>query len=98
MKTYTDAEGLAAIEVAKRLDKATAIIRLFAIAQVFYRQPVGVRACEELDRIIDWETSSAVFFISGFSGIPPTEKWAEIACIGAPDPSAVQAIPIARRP
>ena len=89
MKTYTDEEGLAAIETAKSIsfnEKSAAIVRLFAISQVFYRQPVGNLAINELHDLIGEDASYAMFYIAGFSsgaGATKIERWAELGCIGS---------------
>ncbi len=91
MNNFTDSDGLAAIEVAKSISaraKETAIIRLFGIAQIFYRQPVGERAADELAALIGPDATCAMFYIYGLSGgLFPIESWAKIVCIeshGAP--------------
>lgn len=76
MKTET--EGVAAIETAVRMaqtSKESAIIRLFAIAQVFYRRPIGDRAIEEMEKICDHDAVGAMFFICGYSGGGSFDQW-----------------------
>lgn len=79
----TEAEGYAAIEAAVRIaltEKHTAIIRLFAISQVFYRQPVGQRAADEIEKLTDGGTVSAIFFIAGYSMAGgAASKWEKMA-------------------
>lgn len=78
----TEAEGYAAIELAVRIaltEKHTAIIRLFAISQVFYRQPVGERATDEIEKLTDGGTVSAIFFIAGYSIGGAGSKWEKLA-------------------
>ena len=85
---YTDDQGLAAIETAKRIlptARMTAIIRLYAVAMVFYRQPVGYRAFDELWTVIGADELHALCFLCGPSSVTPVverERWAELACIG----------------
>jgi hypothetical protein len=78
----TEAERLAAIETAKRIEmtaKETAIIRFFAIAMTFYRQPVGDRAFDELHRLIGADTTCAVMFLMGFSVEANSDQWEGLA-------------------
>jgi hypothetical protein len=78
----TEAEGYAAIEIAVRIAptaKQTAIVRLFAIAQVFYRQPVGDAAADEIQKLTDKGTVEAIFFISGYSIGGGGSNWEKLA-------------------
>lgn len=67
------------------LPKELRIIGLWAKAQLNYRQPKGEKACEELEKITDLDTTQAIFFLTGFCGGPPDNpkemrrfaKWAE---------------------
>jgi hypothetical protein len=83
---YTDDQGLAAIETAKRIlptARMTAITRRYAVAMVFYRQPVGDRAFDELRGVLGADELNALCFLCGFSSVTPDpERWAELACIG----------------
>jgi hypothetical protein len=85
-RIYTEAEGRAAIKVATQISstaKEIAIVRLFAIAQVFYRQPVGEEACQAMRLFLDDASIAAMFFIAGASrGGGNCEHWARIAQIG----------------
>ncbi len=73
----TETQALAAIEQTKSLPKQTAIVRLFAISQLFYRQPVGEAAGDRLHALIGVEATNALFFLMGFSnsGNLTAEKW-----------------------
>jgi hypothetical protein len=85
MKTYSEESGYAAIETAKRMAptaSTTAIVRLFAVAMVFYRGPVGDRACDELNAIMGKGRADALFYLCGFSrGTNDLDRWAELAGI-----------------
>jgi len=81
-KSRTSAEGMAAIERAKRIaetSKQSAIVRLYAIAMVFYRHPVGERACKELHVLMGEETTSALFFLTGYADGGSGRDWDSLA-------------------
>lgn len=87
---FTDTDGYAAIARATELTgtaKEMAIIRLYAVAQLFYRQPVGEAAVDALHEIMGDAEVTALFYlcglsiIMGMSGGNGTETWAKIACI-----------------
>lgn len=87
---FTELDGYAAIERAKELAgtaKETAIVRLYAVAQLFYRQPVGDAAADALHEIMGDAEVNALFYLCGLSlGMGMSngnsiETWAKIACI-----------------
>lgn len=83
MTTYTEAEGRAAIARAIGLPKQTAICRLYAVAMLFFRQPVGNEALDELHRIIGVDATQAMMYVGGMSTTNPSpETWAAVAGIG----------------
>lgn len=80
------AEGAASIQEAVdawHKHKISPVVRLFAISMVYYRQPVGDQAQDELRKIIGAEAISALYFIAGFSTTGKGENWAMFAF---PDP------------
>jgi hypothetical protein len=78
-------QGLAAIETAKQIlptARMTAIVRLYSVAMVFYRHPIGDRALDELRNIIGVDELNALCFLCGFStGTMDPARWAELACM-----------------
>jgi hypothetical protein len=83
MKELTDANGLGVIEASKLIDAASAAVRLFAITQLFYRQPVGDAAWTEMIRRIGREGVDAIAMLSGWllgaANRPLEGKYRELA-------------------
>ena len=48
-------------------DRATKIIRLWAVVQLNYRQPLGDKAREIMERITDGQIVTAISFLTGFA-------------------------------
>jgi hypothetical protein len=77
-------EGLQAIEHARLMastNKRLAIIRLFAVAMHFYRQPVGDLAFDALHSILGVEETAALSFLTGYSlgSSGREDAWEELA-------------------
>lgn len=53
-----------------RLDAGSKAIRLLAIAQLNYRQPLGSYAVSAMHRLIGADASAAIFFILGYTARP----------------------------
>lgn len=79
--TPSESQGRKALSAAMKLpadSKTTAIVRLFAIAMVFYRQPIGDLAWEGLHILMGVEETSALAFISGFSVGGAGARWEQL--------------------
>lgn len=80
----TESQGRAAIQTAMRIAaiaKCAAIVRLFAICQIFYRQPVGDESAEALEGLIGPDATTAMFYICGLSGGGRLALWEELVPI-----------------
>lgn len=66
MRTITEAEAHHQIALTRILPTFTASIRLWAITQLFYRQPIGEDALAELHNRIGDAAPEVLFFVSGF--------------------------------
>ncbi|MFA5401363.1 MAG: hypothetical protein WC359_13020 [Dehalococcoidia bacterium] len=53
------------------IPKQLKLIRLYAVTQLKYRQPLGDKAWDAINEMTDSETTAAIAFIGGMmSGIP----------------------------
>lgn len=54
--------------------KITKITRLWAVAMLNYRQPLGNKAWDAMRRLTDADTTSAISFLTGFASTTKYEK------------------------
>ncbi|MBU1213586.1 MAG: hypothetical protein KJ587_20315 [Alphaproteobacteria bacterium] len=54
--------------------KITKIIRLWAIAMLNYRQPLGDKALDAMRRLTDADATQAIMFLTGFASTTKYEK------------------------
>ena len=52
---------------ASNLDKSAKLVKLWLVAMINYRQPLGVDAFESMQALTDRETMDAISFIGGLS-------------------------------
>jgi len=57
------------------LPKNVKIIRLVAVTQLNYREPIGDKAWDSLRNITDNDTMLAIAYLVGFCGSPGEEAW-----------------------
>ena len=77
--------GLRAIEEAKALSVSAHVVRLFAVAMCYYRDPVGDLALDEIERLIGQDALTALSFLCGFAAGAGNKGWDRLAF---PDPNA----------
>ena len=84
---FSDEVGYAAIERAKTMSKSVAITRLFGVAMVYYRQPVGDAAWAAMVELTDQDTVDALALITGIMAgatMSHNDPWPETAGIVEP--------------